>query len=46
MNRHRGGFAVESAQGAGATFSVYFPLANGGAAETRARAPGVVTKVS
>ncbi len=46
MNRHRGGFAVESAQGAGATFSVYFPLANAGAAEAKARAPGGVTKVS
>uniref|UniRef100_UPI0026EDEED0 sensor histidine kinase n=1 Tax=Phenylobacterium aquaticum TaxID=1763816 RepID=UPI0026EDEED0 len=27
MNRHRGGLAVESAEGEGATFLVYFPLA-------------------
>ena len=31
MNRHRGGLAVESAEGEGAAFLVYFPLvANGG----------------
>ena len=27
VNRHRGGFAVESAEGEGSTFSVYFPVA-------------------
>ena len=27
VNRHRGGMVVESAEGAGATFSVYFPVA-------------------
>lgn len=27
VNRHRGGMTVESAEGAGATFSVYFPVA-------------------
>jgi two-component system phosphate regulon sensor histidine kinase PhoR len=27
MNRHRGGMAVESVEGEGATFTVYFPLA-------------------
>jgi len=26
VNRHRGGFAVESAEGEGSTFSVYFPV--------------------
>jgi len=28
VNRHRGGFAVESAEGEGSTFSVYLPVAN------------------
>lgn len=46
MNRHRGGLAVESVQGSGATFSVYFPLSSGGANHPRARAPIAVTKVS
>ena len=29
VNRHRGGFAVESAEGEGSTFSVYLPVAGG-----------------
>ncbi len=29
VNRHRGGFVVESAEGEGATFSVYFPATTG-----------------
>lgn len=29
VNRHRGGLTVESAEGEGATFSVYLPAANG-----------------
>jgi two-component system, OmpR family, phosphate regulon sensor histidine kinase PhoR len=29
MNRHQGGLAVESAEGEGASFLVYFPLAHG-----------------
>ena len=29
MNRHQGGLAVESAEGEGAAFLVYFPLALG-----------------
>jgi two-component system phosphate regulon sensor histidine kinase PhoR len=29
MNRHRGGLCVESVQGEGATFGVYFPMAKG-----------------
>ncbi len=29
MNRHRGGMTVESVQGEGATFGVYFPMAKG-----------------
>jgi hypothetical protein len=28
MNRHQGGLAVESAEGEGASFLVYFPLAH------------------
>ena len=34
MNRHQGGLAVESAEGEGATFLVYFPLAAASAART------------
>jgi two-component system phosphate regulon sensor histidine kinase PhoR len=45
MNRHRGGMAVESVEGEGATFTVYFPLT---ASQTAAKpqSPQAVTKVS
>ena len=46
MNRHRGGLAVESVEGSGATFSVYFPLSSGPANHPKLRAPIAVTKVS
>jgi two-component system phosphate regulon sensor histidine kinase PhoR len=36
MNRHRGGLAVESAEGEGAEFLVYFPLACGAGSVTKA----------
>ena len=36
MNRHRGGLAVESAEGEGADFLVYFPLASDPASVTKA----------
>jgi two-component system phosphate regulon sensor histidine kinase PhoR len=36
MNRHRGGLCVESVQGEGATFGVYFPMAKAGTAEAAA----------
>jgi len=36
MNRHRGGLAVESAEGEGAAFLVYFPLAAGRGSVTKA----------
>jgi two-component system phosphate regulon sensor histidine kinase PhoR len=36
MNRHRGGLAVESAEGEGASFLVYFPLAANRAGVTKA----------
>ena len=39
MNRHRGGLIVESAPGAGASFSAYFPL-------NRARTAFIATKLS
>ncbi|HEY8618085.1 ATP-binding protein [Phenylobacterium sp.] len=42
-NRHRGGLAVESAQGQGTTFTVYFPQA---AAPASQAAPAAVVKVS
>jgi two-component system phosphate regulon sensor histidine kinase PhoR len=35
MNRHQGGLAVESAEGEGATFLVYFPLAQAAATQLR-----------
>lgn len=45
MNRHRGGMAVESVEGEGATFTVYFPQA---ASQTTAKpqSPQAVTKLS
>ncbi len=46
MNRHRGGMAVESLEGQGSTFTVYFPLAPGAVAAARAAAISRVTKVS
>ncbi|MCI3134259.1 ATP-binding protein [Phenylobacterium aquaticum] len=46
MNRHRGGLAIESQEGAGATFTAYFPLISAVQATPRAAAPIVVTKVS
>jgi len=39
MNRHQGGLAVESAEGEGATFLVYFPLAQAPAQPLAANAP-------
>jgi two-component system phosphate regulon sensor histidine kinase PhoR len=36
MNRHRGGLAVESAEGEGAAFLVYFPLASNSTGVTKA----------
>jgi len=42
VNRHRGGISVESAEGRGATFSVWLPLVSA----ERAAAPGAVVKVS
>jgi two-component system phosphate regulon sensor histidine kinase PhoR len=41
MNRHQGGLAVESAEGEGATFLVYFPLAH---ARPEAPAPAIVQR--
>ena len=41
-NRHRGGLAVESAEGQGTTFTAYFPQAPAAAAAT----PAAVAKVS
>jgi two-component system phosphate regulon sensor histidine kinase PhoR len=46
MNRHRGGMAVESLEGQGSTFTVYFPLAPAAAAAARAAGSRPVTKVS
>jgi two-component system, OmpR family, phosphate regulon sensor histidine kinase PhoR len=39
MNRHQGGLAVESAEGEGATFLVYFPLTRAQAAPSREAPP-------
>lgn len=36
MNRHRGGLCVESVQGQGATFAVYFPAAKGAGGQEQA----------
>ena len=46
MNRHRGGMAVESVEGEGATFTVYFPMAGSAITPAKAAAAGAVTKVS
>ncbi|MDO9246179.1 MAG: ATP-binding protein [Phenylobacterium sp.] len=46
MNRHRGGLAVESVEGEGATFSAYFPLIPGSLALPAVPSPGAVTKPS
>jgi len=46
MNRHRGGLAIESLEGAGATFTAYFPLAQAIGGPARAAPPIAVTKVS
>ncbi|MDB5457233.1 MAG: ATPase [Caulobacter sp.] len=47
MNRHRGGLCVESVQGEGATFGVYFPMAKAEAAsEPEEPRPEAVAKVS
>ena len=46
MNRHRGGMAVESLEGQGSTFTVYFPLAPAAVASLRPALPRPVTKVS
>ncbi|WP_340645206.1 ATP-binding protein [Phenylobacterium sp.] len=46
MNRHRGGLAVESVEGEGATFSAYFPLATPAAAGLEQALPDAVTKPS
>ncbi|WP_304189964.1 ATP-binding protein [Phenylobacterium aquaticum] len=46
MNRHRGGMAIESQEGSGATFTVYFPLIAAIKGQGTRHAPIVVTKVS
>ena len=46
MNRHRGGMAVESLEGQGSTFTVYFPLTQAALAAARPAASHPVTKVS
>ena len=43
VNRHRGGFVVESAVGEGAGFTAYFPMAAGAATTPAARETGVAT---
>jgi two-component system phosphate regulon sensor histidine kinase PhoR len=45
MNRHRGGMAVESVLGEGATFTVYFPL-TASPAPAKLQYQGAVTKLS
>jgi two-component system phosphate regulon sensor histidine kinase PhoR len=46
MNRHRGGLAVESVEGEGATFSAYFPLAEQAVSLAQTPRPEAVTKPS
>jgi two-component system phosphate regulon sensor histidine kinase PhoR len=46
MNRHRGGMAVESVEGEGATFTVYFPMANVAPASAKGVSQAAVTKPS
>jgi two-component system phosphate regulon sensor histidine kinase PhoR len=46
MNRHRGGLAVESVEGEGATFSAYFPLADQTVTRPETPRPDAVTKPS
>ena len=46
MNRHRGGLAVESVEGEGATFSAYFPLADQAVTLPETPRPDAVTKPS
>ena len=46
MNRHRGGLAVESVEGEGATFSAYFPLVPGSLTLPEPPTPDAVIKVS
>jgi two-component system phosphate regulon sensor histidine kinase PhoR len=46
MNRHQGGLAVESAEGEGAVFLVYFPLAQAPHAAIAASAGGLAAAVA
>ena len=46
INRHRGGLAVESVEGEGATFSAYFPLVPGSLVVPEPPVPSAVTKPS
>ncbi|MDO8800800.1 cell wall metabolism sensor histidine kinase WalK [Phenylobacterium sp.] len=46
MNRHRGGLAVESVEGEGATFSAYFPLAHQSVTLPQTPRPEAVAKPS
>ena len=47
MNRHRGGLAVESLLGEGATFTAYFPMQRGASGvDARPAAEDAVTKLS
>ncbi|OIQ64164.1 phosphate regulon sensor protein PhoR [mine drainage metagenome] len=46
MNRHRGGLAIESLEGAGATFTAYFPLVQGSGGPSRTPQPIAVAKTS
>lgn len=46
VNRHRGGLTVQSAPGAGATFSVYLPLSRARASAVAGAGAGAETKLS
>lgn len=46
MNRHRGGMMVESVEGQGSTFTVYFPLAQAGSGPVKSLQTSAVTKLS